>query len=552
MPSATEFLDAPVEPKKSAADFLDAAPSAESFLDAPSKTDAALQAAGVDTQPPEASYVPGEYPIAENAARAVINTVKENVPRSPGQVASLLSPIFNVPENAKESLGFMKDLFTGHAQDAVERNFPGTDVIREAEKTAPFSYERFKAGTDTLAQMLMAGGIVKGMGAPHATELQSKLFPETAKPLTEPNSDLGLPPLTEVAPEPALPSPVMPVVETGATGAASVPDAPIPMPVESLPPVQPGMVRIYHGGAAEQAGSDFTTSLQYAQGYADKSPVGGKVWYVDVPEGVVKTHDEYGQPMTRVVVPNEIADQAKPIAAAPTAEVLTPQAEVTPQGPATPEVRPQSDTTGISQAAHEARGSDVLPGEGSTPEAMIERGRTLKAEGSNPEAIASKIDSGEAISSDETSVLRAHIEDLSKEANRTQDVSDANPTDPALKEKATEAFKAESDFRQRIKPAATEWQKTGVAYQGGTDIDTGSFTGLRRAVMEEKGRDITPKEEIKLRETAKTVQDATTAEDIAKAKFNDVIKSSAKESPFKTLDDLKNHLAEKLRKMAPC
>lgn len=77
-----------------------------------------------------------------------------------------------------------------------------------------------------------------------------------------------------------------------------------------------GFVRLYHGASktAGQAGRDFTPFREYAQGYADKSQ-DGEVWYVDVPQGSVKTHDEYGVPLSRVIVPDEIADRAKPLRA---------------------------------------------------------------------------------------------------------------------------------------------------------------------------------------------------------------------------------------------
>lgn len=82
-------------------------------------------------------------------------------------------------------------------------------------------------------------------------------------------------------------------------------------------PVQNGFVRLYHGSSSDspQAGRDFTTSRQYAEDYAAKAEGtgAGKLWSVDVPEGSLKTHDEYGQPMTRVVVPDEVANQATPV-----------------------------------------------------------------------------------------------------------------------------------------------------------------------------------------------------------------------------------------------
>ena len=177
-------------------------------------------------------------------------------------------------------------------------------------------------------------------------------------------------------------------------------------------------------------------------------------------------------------------------------------------------------TTGISQAVHEKRDTGVVPGEGAGPVEMIERGRKLLKSGADPEPIAQKVEQGKAITADETATLRAKVEELSKATDRSQDEADAKPQDQAVQKAAEDARKSENDFRERIKPAATEWAKTGSAYQGETDIDTGSYSGLRRAVQQEKGRDVTPSEAQKLRQTAKSVKEADTAETSAKSKFD--------------------------------
>lgn len=243
MPSATEFLDAPVEQKKSAADFLDAAPSAESFLDAPSKTDAALQAAGVDTQPPEASYVPGEHPIAEQIAgevlkptTALVNTAKD----------------FLRPSSLLQMLRIVGG--PGEVKRQVIEQLPSTITAMQTVRDAkPFSQEWWNAFVPLGAQEAMAiGGVRAGelpgakppiQGAPHATELQGKLLPETA-----PAPEVRLPgpivtPETPVAaPEPALPSPLAPVVETAPTGAAvkaETPTAEAPTPPAEVTPQGP-------------------------------------------------------------------------------------------------------------------------------------------------------------------------------------------------------------------------------------------------------------------------------------------------------------------------
>lgn len=81
----------------------------------------------------------------------------------------------------------------------------------------------------------------------------------------------GVAPSAAATPEP---NPTPPVSEAQ--------ERPVPVPGE--PAVAPGMIRLYHGGAADPTtggGRWVSPYRDYAEGYAKKS--GGKVWYVDVP-----------------------------------------------------------------------------------------------------------------------------------------------------------------------------------------------------------------------------------------------------------------------------
>jgi hypothetical protein len=210
-------------------------------------------------------------------------------------------------------------------------------------------------------------------------------------------------------------------------------------------------------------------------------------------------------------------------------------------------------TTGIAQRIHEERGSGVQPGEGMGPEDAVNLGRADLKAGADPHAIAAKIDRSEAITARETGILRAHVEELSKASSRAQDAVDLQPTNPVLRRAANEAFAAETAFRKRIKPAATEWQRVGATMQGATDIDTGSFTALRRMVNEEKGRDIKPHEEPRLRQAASKVQMATRAEAAARTKLGAAVKEMTRQNRMpKTKEELQAHFAEKFKKLLPC
>ena len=81
------------------------------------------------------------------------------------------------------------------------------------------------------------------------------------------------------------------------------------------------------------------------------------------------------------------------------------------------------------------------------------------------------------------------------------------------------AFKALSDWDARTKPMQTEWHKAGMAQQGETDIDTGSFTGLQRAYKNSTGKDFTPGQADTAEGLSKKVKKATAEADTAKQRL---------------------------------
>jgi len=214
-------------------------------------------------------------------------------------------------------------------------------------------------------------------------------------------------------------------------------------------------------------------------------------------------------------------------------------------------------TTGIAQRVHESRAAEgrqgpIQPGEGVTAEDMVQRGRELLNAGADPEKIIAGVSAGKAVTGDEMAVLRARHEQFSNATDKAADALRKSPNDSVAKQAYEDAFKNETEFAQRIKPAATEWHKVGQSMQGETQIETGTFTGLRRAFHAMTGRDVTPKEAVKLDKTATKVQKANSAVEKAKSDFNEVVKIATKNTLPKTADELRAHFAAKFKEMLPC
>ena len=145
---------------------------------------------------------------------------------------------------------------------------------------------------------------------------------------------------------------------TARTPEATAPEA--AQPAESAPalagtseapPLQPGMVRMYHGGLdMENPTSRWVSDDQrYAQGYADKSGGAGRVFYTDIPETdprLQKSFDDSGTGQRAPYVPFELRDQEaaqmKPLGTQPTAAAgQTEGIGATPLVPDDPEQRAQ-------------------------------------------------------------------------------------------------------------------------------------------------------------------------------------------------------------------
>jgi len=97
-----------------------------------------------------------------------------------------------------------------------------------------------------------------------------------------------------------------------------------PGPGPGLPPVPPGHVRFYHGGADYKGGTRWLTEDQkYAEGYASKGGGSAKTLYVDVPEtwldanNIGKVFDDTGTSQRSLRVhfdaPEEIAKGLRPV-----------------------------------------------------------------------------------------------------------------------------------------------------------------------------------------------------------------------------------------------
>lgn len=160
------------------------------------------------------------------------------------------------------------------------------------------------------------------------------------------------------------------------------------------------------------------------------------------------------------------------------------------------------DVYGIAERVRQRRENAEMtdptqPGKGIAPEASVERGRQLLKSGIDPEKVMSDFEKSNRASSDDFAVVRAHGELLARITNRTEENFGTNSPEYRA------AYKTESDWSARTKAMQTEWAKSGHAQQGEVDIDTGTFSGLKRAYSDaHNGEELPIKDEEKAQKLA--------------------------------------------------
>jgi len=193
-------------------------------------------------------------------------------------------------------------------------------------------------------------------------------------------------------------------------------------------------------------------------------------------------------------------------------------ADITEVQGSSPRDMPTTPTYGVAARVLEQRRqrgviAPVEPGEGISPEAQIQRGRDLLNAGADPEAIMSGIEHNKArFNDDDASILRAHGEILERKLYAAVDKHGV------YSDQAEKAWEANSDWSKRFKALPTMWHRIGQALQGETEIDTGTFIGLRKAYFDLTGKDFTPEQAGKAQKIAESVQASDKAVESAKQK----------------------------------
>ena len=178
-----------------------------------------------------------------------------------------------------------------------------------------------------------------------------------------------------------------------------------------------------------------------------------------------------------------------------------------------------SDIYGVAQRVRDERSASgqtpaIEPGQGVSAEETVIHGRQLLAK--DPLAAQKAVDafnSNKSISYDALAAVRAKGEEASLAARRIEEKFGTDSIE------YQNAFENLAKWDKASKEMQTEWHRTGMAQQGHTDIDTGTFTGLQRAFTEATGKPFDEAQAKKAKDIAAQSQKAETGVEAAKDKL---------------------------------
>ena len=125
-------------------------------------------------------------------------------------------------------------------------------------------------------------------------------------------------------------------------------------------------------------------------------------------------------------------------------------------------------------------------GEVFTNEEYTQRGQVLLKNGADPIKIAEDFEKTGLVNAETVSVAKAHLAELEKIADNAK--SDFGIRSEQFKKAKKDVYDWSSNT---MKPMGTKWAEIGRTLQGETDLDTGSYINLARAVEEKTGKPLT-------------------------------------------------------------
>ena len=160
-------------------------------------------------------------------------------------------------------------------------------------------------------------------------------------------------------------------------------------------------------------------------------------------------------------------------------------------------------------------------GEGIDPKDVLPLGKALLAAGADPQKLMDDFNNGAGVTPEGVAIIRAKAAELTKVAD------DAVTKSGKDSQQAKDAIAALKKFQDDTKPYATKASNVFKSYQGATDVDTGSYIGLKTAFEDKANRPATPQELAKIKALSDEVAAMTKKYDDAIQELDNHIQNAA-------------------------
>lgn len=201
-----------------------------------------------------------------------------------------------------------------------------------------------------------------------------------------------------------------------------------------------------------------------------------------------------------------------------------------------------------TERAEKLEESEPERGEGISVKESIQKGKRLLEEGADPSKVAKDFKVSGKISEDDIAIVRAEYNRLAKNTNDAAKEFGVN----SKEDKAAKATESKW-YNESVKPMQTAWSNIGKAQQGQTDIDTGSFAGMRRAFEQQNsGKEMSQKQQDEAKQLSLKVEKLTKERDDIQRKLTEALNNGVTEnekSNTKKYTEKAKKVADKFRKL---
>lgn len=194
----------------------------------------------------------------------------------------------------------------------------------------------------------------------------------------------------------------------------------------------------------------------------------------------------------------------------------------------------------------------VEPGTGVTKEEMLARGLKMGSEEIN-QHVSDVMNNRRGDPKAQASALRAEEARLSQRSHDLSLIAESDRTNKQAQLDADNALKDLTDFHNGpIAKLKNDWHAQGMSLQGEIPVDLSTFNGLRKAYLDNLGKEPPASAEPEMRKAAKKMREADAAHQAAMGKLGAEIERQTAKRNLPHHDMVRENIAKRMRGEFPC